>query len=186
MSDAKAGSEPSMEEILASIRRIIAEDTEPAADPAAPEPPAPAASAPAPAPAEDVLELTEIVDETPESPPPPQPPDIRTGADPGASLRAAGEMAERSAPESERAAAADRLVSDRTAASSSASFAAIANRVQRRVASDVLLGDGGVTLEEIVKDLLRPLLKDWLDANLPGLVERLVRDEIERLARDAS
>ena len=41
--------------------------------------------------------------------------------------------------------------------------------------------DGGPTLEDMVRDELRPLVKDWLDANLPSMVERLVRSEIERV-----
>ena len=40
---------------------------------------------------------------------------------------------------------------------------------------------GGPTIEDIVREELRPLLKEWLDANLPPLVERLVRAEIERV-----
>jgi cell pole-organizing protein PopZ len=40
---------------------------------------------------------------------------------------------------------------------------------------------GGPTLEDIVREEMRPLLKAWLDSNLPPLVERLVRAEIERL-----
>ena len=39
------------------------------------------------------------------------------------------------------------------------------------------------TLEDLVQEMLRPMLKDWLDANLPPLVERLVREEIERVSR---
>jgi hypothetical protein len=39
------------------------------------------------------------------------------------------------------------------------------------------------TLEDLVREMLRPLLKGWLDDNLPGLVERLVRAEIERVSR---
>jgi len=42
-------------------------------------------------------------------------------------------------------------------------------------------GDRG--LEDMTRDLLRGMLKTWLDDNLPDLVERLVRDEIERVAR---
>ena len=42
------------------------------------------------------------------------------------------------------------------------------------------------TLEDLVKEMLRPLLKTWLDDNLPGLVERLVRAEIERVSRGRS
>lgn len=45
---------------------------------------------------------------------------------------------------------------------------------------------GGPTLEEIVRDELRPLLKLWLDENLPPLVERLVRAEIERVVGRAA
>ncbi|MGA8292069.1 MAG: DUF2497 domain-containing protein, partial [Rhodoplanes sp.] len=41
------------------------------------------------------------------------------------------------------------------------------------------------TLEDIARDLLRPMLKTWLDDNLPQLVERLVRAEIERISRGA-
>jgi len=39
------------------------------------------------------------------------------------------------------------------------------------------------TLEDLVKEMLQPLLKTWLDDNLPGMVERLVRAEIERVSR---
>jgi len=47
------------------------------------------------------------------------------------------------------------------------------------------LGDGTRTVEDLVKEVMRPMVKEWLDANLPGLVERLVRKEIERLGRSA-
>ena len=40
---------------------------------------------------------------------------------------------------------------------------------------------GGPTLEDIVRDEMRPILKTWLDENLPPMVERLVRSEIERV-----
>jgi cell pole-organizing protein PopZ len=39
------------------------------------------------------------------------------------------------------------------------------------------------TLDEMVAEMLRPMLKAWLDDNLPGMVERIVRDEIERVSR---
>ncbi|MGH6769110.1 MAG: PopZ family protein [Xanthobacteraceae bacterium] len=39
------------------------------------------------------------------------------------------------------------------------------------------------TLEDLVREMLRPMLRTWLDDNLPGLVERLVRAEIERVSR---
>ena len=40
---------------------------------------------------------------------------------------------------------------------------------------------GGPTIEDVVREELRPLLKDWLDHHLPGIVERLVRAEIDRV-----
>ncbi len=42
------------------------------------------------------------------------------------------------------------------------------------------------TLEDLVREMLRPMLKSWLDDNLPGMVERLVRAEIERVSRGRS
>ncbi|GGK43690.1 PopZ family protein [Salinarimonas ramus] len=46
-----------------------------------------------------------------------------------------------------------------------------------------VLSNQGRTLEDLVKEMLRPMLKDWLDDNLPSIVERLVRAEIERVSR---
>jgi hypothetical protein len=46
-----------------------------------------------------------------------------------------------------------------------------------------LVPQNGRTLEDIVKDMMRPMLKSWLDQHLPGLVERLVKAEIERVTR---
>ncbi len=48
-----------------------------------------------------------------------------------------------------------------------------------------VLGQNARTLEDLVKEMLRPMLKSWLDDNLPGLVERIVRAEIERVSRGA-
>jgi hypothetical protein len=44
---------------------------------------------------------------------------------------------------------------------------------------------GGITLEEIVRTELKPLLRSWLDKNLPSMIERLVQEELERVARRA-
>jgi hypothetical protein len=41
----------------------------------------------------------------------------------------------------------------------------------------------GRTLEDVVRELLRPLLKTWLDENLPRIVEAKVAEEVERIAR---
>ena len=203
MSEARGNQEPSMEEILASIRRIIAEDNDAPAEPAvavpADPPPVSAPAAPAvpvpppaptpprfvPPPAEDILELTEVVEDEPtpvrEPTPEPPPPFREPVREPP--------MREPEIPparEPERPASFDpfdALVSNTTAAASSAAFASISSRLgeQRR---PVYLGNGNATLEEIVRDLLRPMLREWLDENLPGLVERIVAEEVERLARE--
>ncbi|HLZ67672.1 MAG TPA: DUF2497 domain-containing protein [Aliidongia sp.] len=168
-----------MEEILASIRRIIAEDNDtgkpeegeeaaPAASPPPPPPPMMRAPEPEPEPLvleDDVLELTEVVEEEPEEkyqPPEDLFPPRRFEMPPE-----------------------EGLVSKATAAASTAAFAAMQSRARERRTGDLYLGNGAITLEEIVKELLRPQLQEWLDQNLPGLVERLVREEIERLARAA-
>ena len=43
----------------------------------------------------------------------------------------------------------------------------------------------GITVEQLVVDLLTPMLRDWLDQNLPGIVERVVEQEVKKLARRA-
>jgi cell pole-organizing protein PopZ len=46
-----------------------------------------------------------------------------------------------------------------------------------------ILSNNTRTMENVVEDMLRPMLKAWLDQNLPVMVERLVRAEIERVSR---
>src|SRR5436309_13043850 len=218
MTQAAKAQEPSMEEILASIRRIIADDDgmKPPARPEpkapevrAPEPP-PVAKAPPPAPPPaaskqddidammaglmdeapepppsrgepepaDVLELTEemqapapafrkiegtqdvVFDEGPEPPPP-----IRAAADPPRPPPAPPPISE------------DPIISSATAAAVDSAFNALAHTV---------LVQNAKTLEDLVKEMLRPMLQHWLDNNLPTLVERLVRQELERVARGRS
>jgi len=198
MTQAAKAQEPSMEEILASIRRIIADDEpKPAAKPEAkaPEPahamkapsapppkPAPAAMkqddidamlagldepepVPPPkkeaAPAEDVLELTEAM----QAPPSFRKIDATQDVvfdEPAPPPR----VAPVSPPES--------ILSPVTAAAVDSAFNALAQTV---------LVQNAKTLEDLVKEMLRPMLQHWLDNNLPTLVERLVRQEIERVAR---
>jgi len=188
------GQDGSMEDILASIRRILAEDQ---ASPK-PHPPAPE---PGRAPVEEVLDLTEQMlapEEPPSSPAsqsdidtplagqPPSPAQQRlTDAEIDAMFSAQVQTAQSSAPTQTEE---SRLIGDSAAAATASAFAALrAARGQteapRRAVADIALGNGMVTLEQIVREELRPLLKAWLDANLPELVERLVKAELERLAR---
>jgi cell pole-organizing protein PopZ len=64
----------------------------------------------------------------------------------------------------------------------SANSDAIVQSAFGNLANTILAGNQR-TLEDLVKDMLRPMLKAWLDTNLPPLVEKLVRDEIERVSR---
>jgi len=179
MSDAKGDQrEPSMEEILASIRRIIAEDGDPARAPKRAE--------------EDILELTDVVGEdgkvvplsakTAVAEPAPLP-------EPLAAVEPEPEPEPEPLPEEEPPPVAaepepDRLISDAAAAASAASLSELLGRAQRE-GEGMRLGAVGRTLEDLVRELLRPLLKTWLDENLPQIIERLVQEEISRLVADA-
>jgi uncharacterized protein len=72
--------------------------------------------------------------------------------------------------EAERA----QLLSRETSAAVDSAFNSLAQTV---------LVQNARTLEDLVREMLRPMLKTWLDDNLPGMVERLVRAEIERVSR---
>jgi len=60
---------------------------------------------------------------------------------------------------------------------------AVVSGAFNQLATTMLLSGSARTLDDLVEDLLRPMLRSWLDINLPPLVERLVREEIERVAR---
>jgi uncharacterized protein len=243
MTQAAKAQEPSMEEILASIRRIIADDDgatpkadtkpeikaevkppePPPAPPPAPKVPPPVAKAPPPVakapppkpaplpaplapaikqddidamlagldepepvkparePAEpDVLELTEAMQATPAPPPAPAFRTIDGRQDVVFDELPEPEPArvERPRPAPALAPAPamlnEQIISSATAAAVDSAFNALAQTV---------LVQNAKTLEDLVKEMLRPMLQHWLDNNLPTLVERLVRQEIERVAR---
>lgn len=204
MADTKTDQEPSIEEILESIRQIISEDGTPveAAPPKAPAPPKPATPPPAPqkapeppvqkaaappppppppkpfapepepeaeeeAPQERILDLTDrIVEPAPAFPPAPIP-------------RIALEDAmKHDAPHEEH------LVSDMTA---DAAVAAMMKLLANNIALERELPGkpGPVTLEDMARELMRPLVKQWLDQNLQKVIEKMVAREIERLSARA-
>ncbi|WP_296166262.1 DUF2497 domain-containing protein [uncultured Brevundimonas sp.] len=188
--------EPTMEEILASIRRIISEDDAPvaAAEPeaeaeAAPQPaPEPVAAAPAPEPApveEDVLELTETYDAPAEESIGDL--DVSSGEDepdPFPTTPLSESFPEPApAPAPTPAPAYDTLVGDSAAASAASAFAGLASAARRPTEDAPAVA--GPTIDELARSLLRPMLKEWLDAHLPGIVEAEVRKEVERIARNA-
>ena len=71
-------------------------------------------------------------------------------------------------------AASRRIISQETSAAVSAAFDSLAH---------TFFAQNARTVEDLVREMLRPMLKHWLDDNLPGLVERMVRAEIERVSR---
>ncbi|WP_026172497.1 DUF2497 domain-containing protein [Asticcacaulis benevestitus] len=174
--------EPTMEEILASIRRIISEDDAPEDAKAEPEVEVeeePEAVAPEPEPEiedepedDDVLELTE----TYEAPAAVSIGDI-DAFDAPAPAPVAAAPAPKPAPRPAAPSAAGGLVSERTESIAASSFGALT--------SNLLVPHSDRTLEDVVKELLRPQLQAWLDENLPGIVEEQVRLEVERIARQS-
>ena len=80
---------------------------------------------------------------------------------------------------------AEELVSTAAAAASAEAFAGLAEAVEQgETASRRLpVQEGGETIEDMVRAMLKPMLNEWLDAHLPDIVERLVDEEIQRLSR---
>lgn len=190
MSDGRGSpkGEPSMDDILASIRKIISDD-EARAQGAGPRsgslssrppvivPPVP----PRPVPGEDVLLLTDIVEE----------PKSMSNTEPTPSRVDPVLAADMPQPSTEAPAPAkpDALVGAGVAGVASSAFARLNQAVQDSVPPPAAtnpgptVGGSGQTIEDLVKEMLRPMLKDWLDANLPPMVERYVEREITRLTR---
>ena len=179
--------EPTMEEILASIRRIISEDDAPA-EGAVVEAEAEASFVPEP---EVTLEDEGEDDEVLELTQPYEAPAAETIGD----LDVAGLApfpVEEPAPEPvyapEPEPAYDSLVGETAAASAASAFAGLAASMQKPEpvsAPRDLPFMSGNTVEDMVREMLRPMLKDWLDTNLPTIVEEQVRKEVERIARKA-
>ena len=197
MSDAKgASNDPSMDDILASIRKIISDDEARAQVSGGATAPA-AANASTGARQDDVLLLTDLVDEPPEMPPATQPTPLPQRIDPVS----ASEMPQPTMPPIEPIAPApvitpveapvkqptDTLVEPGAAGVAASAFERLSQAVQESVpapaAQDPGPAVGGRNLEDIVKEMLRPMLKEWLDKNLPPMVERYVEREIVRLTR---
>jgi len=169
---AQRAHEPSMEEILASIRTIIAEEREPERAPAPrPVPARPAVPSAGPqivySKDDPAPQRTAVEDAQPADAPAPDsnaPKVVWRQPEPAKSE--SSDSASQSDEEPLLSLEADRAVTS--------SFDALAASLAAR---------GAELAEGMARELLRPMLKAWLDENLPGLVERLVRAEIERIAR---
>lgn len=192
MSDNKANAEPSMEEILASIRQIInqpeGEASEADAAAALPEPELdPVDDAPED---DDVMELTQILEE-PEPIAEPEPDPIPVAPVP---VAAEPESAPFTPPPAQpapmpytptpAATTPSELITGQTAAAAAAALSGLANSVyQERMEQSLPFGNNHRTLESLVVESIKPLLKEWLDEHLLAIVERVVQAEVEKLTK---
>jgi uncharacterized protein len=178
----------SMEEILQSIRRIIADEEDPSKDQAAAAAPdaspTPAPTAPATPEPSDVLELTDMIAEEPIT-----------------STDVLGQIDAMFAPEPAPVAAAAEpapTAAHPTVDNTDALLSGIAEQAALSSLSKLSMPDAplsgytpspspgfrsGNTVEDMVAEMLRPMMKTWLDTNLPGIVERIVEREVVRLTR---
>ena len=115
--------------------------------------------------APDVLDLTESM--TSPTPPPGPAPSFRT-------VDANPDVVFANRPEPPPPVPDRGLISGETVKAVDSAFNTLAHTV---------IGQNARTLEDLVREMLRPMLKSWLDDNLPGMVERIVRAEIERVSR---
>lgn len=197
MSDGKGppNKDPSMDDILASIRKIISDDEARAQvgslrnASSGERPPVIPPAPPSPPPSrDDVLLLTDIVEE-PKSMSNEQPTPLRVveSLNPAEMPQPASEALPAPPSLSTGAVKADSLVGDGVVGAASSAFARLNQAVQDSVPPPAATNPGpsvgGQTIEDLVKEMLRPMLKEWLDTNLPPMVERYVEREIARLTR---
>ncbi|MHA6719486.1 DUF2497 domain-containing protein [Sphingomonas sp. RS6] len=162
--------EPSMEEILSSIKRIIAEEGDDAVTARSRRPGRSSAGSLRirDAESDEVLELSEPVRDAAPGP---------FAASPAPRPLAEDEPAAASESPLAGGSLADPILSDRAAEASRGKLEALSRMVIKPQTA------GADTLEGLVRELLKPMLRDWLDENLPRLVETMVSREIERITR---
>jgi uncharacterized protein len=159
---AQRAHEPSMEEILASIRNMIVDDSG-------------KGLSPKPQPAAPTLQTISPKDAAPGShgaSGPPQRPDAPVSPAPIVWRRSQATPSESASRDLEPRDEA--LMSAAASEAAALSFGALSANLEVR---------SGELADSMMREMLRPMLKQWLDENLPSIVERLVRAEIERVAR---
>ena len=153
-----------MEDILASIRRILNEDEQPGVGAAAPATATPSPGAPADH--DGIFMLNEAM--------------LVPAAEPApATAPAAEPPAKPAVPATASGGTASGLLDPGSAAAAKSAMGTLLRTLSSERTAQV--SRGGVTIEDLVREEVRPLLKSWLDQHLPPLVERVVRQEIERL-----
>lgn len=193
MADASKDPDQSMEDILQSIKRIIADETEPSptmpgsdvleltellAEDAAP--PVPAAVAPPAPPAQSPQDDIDALFNTPAPAFEPEPaPVVAAPAPiPAAPAPAPAPTVAAPAPADD----GDHLMSDATLSASIAALKALSHNPSPLAPHASPVFRSGSTVEDLVIEALKPMLKEWLDGNLPSMVKALVEKEIRRLS----
>lgn len=175
---AGSNAEPSMEDILSSIKRIIAEDSEAALStprvkrsvgltPMSPEEFAPEADDQE---EPDVLELTDAVEEAPADEP-----DPAAAFKPVQLVKPEGDPVATAKPTEAEPPKKPVLATSQTIQSSKASLAALSALVVKPEIT------GTDTLEGMVREMIRPMLAEWINERLPDIVDRMVAEEIARI-----
>lgn len=178
--------DPSMEDILSSIRRILSEDEEAAGDDVPAEPDSNDLPVEEPA-VEEINE--EVIEEIFEEPPPEslaqEPEEVLELTDNMTEQpeEVIEEVIEEVYEEVEVPVQEESLISQPVAAATACSLAELAKKISED--NKLALGTYGLTIEELVRQMLKPFVKEWLDANLLTVVERLVKKEIERVVDKA-
>jgi cell pole-organizing protein PopZ len=157
--------EPSMEEILASIRRILKEDEieDKREDSAT-------------APEDEILILSAAMEAKPAESSAPEPAAAAPQTAPQTPPRNGTEMEQAM---DDHVQSPSGLVSEAATAEITSALGPLVRGMSLERSAAV--SRGGLSLEDIVREEMRPILKSWLDQHLPSLVERIVRAEIERV-----
>lgn len=180
MSDNSSEQEPSIEEILASIRQIISDDDEDENDNDAVE--SPIHEKP-----DDVLELTadDLVEDEPETIDDDDSFDISM-EEPEIETQDRVEPVQQRPKPSPKAESQPRPVpSDILSSGTQAAAIGSLSKLTSKMPINSSRSFDGITLEDIVREMLHPMLREWMDDNLPPMVERIVQKELEKLARRA-
>lgn len=175
-----------MDEILASIRRIITDDDAPAEDAKAAEPEAKAsdaASSPAPAAKGKTEEAPSAAEAEPVAAPTGKAESAKKNADDAATLSEKN-MADTKGGEAQSVEDPDTLIGDKATSDTASAFAKLSVAVKESAGEpSMTMPAPGRSLEDVVRELLRPILKEWLETHLPEIVREHVEEEVARISR---
>lgn len=171
-----------MDEILASIRRIITDDETPGEEAKAPESAAASASS-APATKGKAEEAPSAQEAEPSGSQTSKAESNKKTSDDTATVSEKN-MADTKGGEAQAGVDPDSLVGDRAATDTASAFAKLTVAVKESAGEpSMTMPAPGRSLEDVVRELLRPILKEWLETHLPEIVREHVEEEVARISR---